>query len=280
MGKKYKVIKAVTNNIIRAKDDNNKEVIITGSGVGFNRSKNDVVLSTDVENLFVLENNQEQKNYSDLIMKTAPKIIDFSNELICYIQSKIDKPLDEHIHITLTDHIAFLVRRYKMGIHIENSNFYEMAIFYPKETEVAKEIVRRINNELDLDIPISEAAFICLHIVSAVSNSNINTTKKLTELLKVLTKLIEDKIMGKIDVNSLNYARLISHLKFLIARIDRQERFELPSEISKTIQNNYPHCYNLAFKMVRVIENELKTKIDDTEIAYLALHLYRFGAEY
>lgn len=148
----YKLIKVITNNVVKALDINGKEVILTGKGVGFHRSRGDIIAHNSIEHLFVMENDIEQKYYHELIMNTSPKIIDFANELIMYIQSQVNRKLNEHIHIALTDHITFLVRRCKMGIPLENPNVVETEIFYPKEACVAKEVVKRIRDTLNIDV--------------------------------------------------------------------------------------------------------------------------------
>lgn len=275
----YKITKVITNNVIRARDLNDKEVFLTGKGIGFHRTKGDIVSSNSIENLFVLENNIEQKNYSELLLNTSPRIIDFSNEIITFIQSKVDKKINEHIHFALTDHIAFLVRRCKLGIPIENPNMIETEIFYPKETEIAKEVVNKIKNELNINVSDGEVSFITLHIVSSITNKSMSDTKKLTNLLKTLTSIVEDYTLTPIDIKSLNYARLVSHLQFLIERTKRNEIFEIPSKVEKTIQTDYPQCYDLSYKLIKIIEKEINLKIEKNEIAYLAIHLYRFGVE-
>lgn len=275
----YKLIKVITNNVVKALDINGKEVILTGKGVGFHRSRGDIIAHNSIEHLFVMENDIEQKYYHELIMNTSPKIIDFANELIMYIQSQVNRKLNEHIHIALTDHITFLVRRCKMGIPLENPNVVETEIFYPKEACVAKEVVKRIRDTLNIDVPEGEVSFITLHIVSSITNTSLSNTKKLSAVLTKLTKIIEAYTMTSIDNTSLNYARLVSHLQFLIERTKRHEVFQIPVEVEQTLQREYPKCFDLAYKLIKIIEHEMNVKIEKNETAYLAIHLYRFGVE-
>ncbi|PTK52488.1 PRD domain-containing protein, partial [Staphylococcus haemolyticus] len=42
------------------------------------------------------------------------------------------------------------------------------------------------------------------------------------------------------------------------------------------VKNHYPNAYNTAFKISKMIQKHLNIPIDDSEIVYLALHIYHF----
>lgn len=272
----YKIKKVITNNILRALDINETEVILIGKGIGFNKKANDIVSSSGVENLFVLQNNQEKGLYEQLLRSTSPKLISIANEAIDYIQQHVDKPLNDHIHIALTDHISFMVRRCKMGIPVENPFSLETENLYPKEADIAAHVVDYISQELNLPIPRGEIGFITLHIVSSLTNDSLFKAQKLTYLVSKLTEVMEDQLMIQLDKTDLNYTRLVTHLRFAIERAYKGEVLSYVPELEEILKKQYSECYALAYKLVKIMQNELNKKMNSSEVIYLAMHLYRF----
>lgn len=276
----YKIKKVITNNILRAVDFNDQEVILIGKGIGYQRKAADIISSNSVENIFVLKDKQEKELYNQLLQTTSPKLINIANMIVDYIQNHVDKPLNEHIHIALTDHIAFLVRRCKMGIPVENPFIYETECLYPKEMEIAQHVIKMLSEQLNVEIPNGEVGFITLHIVSSMTNETITNMQKVTLLINKLTDIIEQHLPYTIDRKSLNYTRLVTHLRFAVERILRGEVMKTPDEFDEILKNKYPQCYALAWKLVKIMQNELKKEVNGSEAIYLSLHLYRFDTEY
>jgi transcriptional antiterminator len=69
--------------------------------------------------------------------------------------------------------------------------------------------------------------------------------------------------------------RLIRHLRFTIERVTNGEKVEEPEKISSLLKEEYPICYNLSWKLIKVIQQTLKQKVYDAEAVYLTMHLQR-----
>lgn len=277
MSTSYKIIKVITNNIIQASDINDQEIILIGKGIGFGKKSNDLISSYNVDTTFLIKNESETSLYKRLLMTTSPRLIEISQDVITYIQTCTDKPLNEHIHVALTDHIAFLVRRCKMGIPIDNPFLYETKSLYPKETEVARHVIDLLNEKLSIDIPENEIGFITLHIISSVTNTQISDIQKTNILIEKLIRVIEQQMDFSIDRTTLVASRLITHLRFMIERIQRNEHMEVPSSMKSMMKESYPECYSLSVKLIKIIQNDLKERINSSEAVYLSLHLYQLA---
>lgn len=272
----YKVVKVITNNLVRAKNTLNEEVIVSGKGIGFKKKQNDLIPFTNIENEFVLRNPHESFLYDQLINNTSPKLIEISNSVIAYIQSNFEKQMNEHIHVSLTDHIAFLVKRHKLGITISDPFNNEIGILYPKETAIANQVIDMLNKELNIKIPKSESSFIILHIISATSDKTINDIQEINKIINLLMNVLENHLNISLDRTTLNYARLVTHIRFMLERINRNETLQLPFEMVNMIKNSYPLCYSLGWKLVKIVQQELHKEISENEIICISLHLYRF----
>lgn len=144
------------------------------------------------------------KNHEQLLRSTSQKLIDIANEAIDYIQLHVDKPLNDHIHVALTEHISFMVRRCKMGIPAENPFSLETENLYPKEAQIAANVVDYISQELNLSIPRGEVGFVTLHIVSSLTNDSLYKIKKFSHLASKPTEVLEEQLLIKIMQNELN----------------------------------------------------------------------------
>ena len=74
-------------------------------------------------------------------------MIEIINEVITYIAERTDVPLNEHIHIALTDHISFALKRKEQGIIIQNP-FYMKQEIYPDEYRMGEYAVRLIKEKM------------------------------------------------------------------------------------------------------------------------------------
>lgn len=84
----YKTFKVVNNNIIIVKDSNGREMIAIGKGLGFKKSKNDVVYPDEVMKTYVYVDRQKNLNLtlfeevSFEIVKVAQHIIDYATSTL------------------------------------------------------------------------------------------------------------------------------------------------------------------------------------------------------
>ena len=67
-----------------------------------------------------LKNERDREQYKLLVPHISEKLIELMNDIMLYIQEKAKSPLNEHIHIALTDRISFAIKRLKQGLTIDN----------------------------------------------------------------------------------------------------------------------------------------------------------------
>ncbi|WP_246943111.1 glucose PTS transporter transcription antiterminator GlcT [Bacillus pinisoli] len=276
----YTVKKALNNNVVIASslpDEN--EVVLIGKGIGFNKSKGDPLDLSPVEKLFVLTNTKEQEQYKKLLPYISEEIIECMNECIHYIKSRLKKELNQQILISLTDHISFAIKRLQEGLEIKNPFLLETKTLYPEEFSIADNVVQMINNRLEIDFPEGEIGFIALHIHSAISDRHLSEVNQYSRLTHVLVEITENTLKIQLDREGVQYIRLVRHIRYMIDRVKSGEEVEISSSFSKLLQTEYPICYNLAWKLIKIVQQELQLKVLDAEAVYLTLHLQRLSAK-
>ncbi|WP_020059388.1 glucose PTS transporter transcription antiterminator GlcT [Bacillus sp. 123MFChir2] len=267
--------KVLNNNVIIAVHPEHEEVVVIGKGIGFGKKATEMLQVEQIEKMFVLTNEREREQYKLLVPHVSEKLIELMNDLMFYIQDRVETPLNEHIHIALTDHIAFAIKRLKQGFTVDNPFLVETKVLYPKEYKIAEEVVELINSRLNIHLPEGEIGFIALHIYSSVTNSELSSVNQNSKLIAHLISLIETNLQIVLDKESIHYLRLVRHLQYAIERVKKGEKVEESQNFADLLKAEFPKCYNLAWKLVKVMQKQLQLPVYDAETIYLTMHLQR-----
>ncbi|AZJ22148.1 transcription antiterminator [Bacillus wiedmannii] len=275
MNNYLEIKKVLNNNVIIASHPEHEEVVVIGKGIGFGKKAKDVLEQEQIEKMFVLKNERDREQYKLLVPHVSEKLIELMNDIMFYIQEKAKSPLNEHIHIALTDHISFAIKRLKQGLTIDNPFLVETKMLYPEEYEIAEGVVDLLNSRLQITLPEGEIGFIALHIYSSLTNSDLSSVNQNSRLIAQLVSLIETNLQITLDQESIHYLRLIRHLQYAIERVKKGEKVEESQSFADLLKAEYPVCYNLAWKLVKVMQKELQLPVYEAESIYLTMHLQR-----
>jgi len=273
----FSVKKTLNNNVLIAVDAIGKEVVLIGKGIGFNRKKDDPIARETVEKLFVLRDQNEQENYKKLLEDIDDKTLNAIVTSIEMIKKRANSMLNESVHVALTDHLVFAITRLMKGMEIRNPFLSETKVLYPFEYEIAAEVVDYINHALGIHLPSGEVGFIALHVHSAITNTKLSDINRYSQLVTRLIGVIEEQLHLVIDRESIDYLRLVRHLRYTIERVLNGEKLEEPKKIADLLKNEYPTCYNLSWKLVKIMQQTLKKPVYDAESVYLTMHLQRLN---
>jgi transcriptional antiterminator len=92
--------------------------------------------------------------------------------------------------------------------------------------------------------------------------------------------MVEGQFEIAIDKEGIDYVRLVRHLRFAIDRVLKGEKVEEPEKIASLLKEEYPVCYNLSWKLIKVMQQTLKMKVFDAEAVYLTMHLQRLQQKF
>lgn len=271
----YTLSKILNNNVILVLDHKrNEELVLVGKGIGFGKKENKKITlrEEDIEKSFVAFDESTKDDYYRLMKELNSKVIGVSEEIIAMAERKFG-PLNSHIHIALTDHIGFTIERLKMGLKINNPFLYEIKILYPDEYRIGEKAAKLIKNRLGVSISETEIGFIALHIHSARENKEVSETVKDFRFLKELINIIEKESGIIIDNNTLDYNRLINHLRLSINRLEEKKYIKNP--LLDTIKEQFVDSYNIAKKVGQHIEKNKNIKVKEDELGFMAIHIER-----
>lgn len=274
--RKFVIGRIFNNNVILVHEPSKKhEYILLGKGIGFGQKVGGELDRDDsrIEKTFRLEQEDHLQQYESLINQVDQAVIGISEEIITLIAQEISPEINEHVHVALPDHINFAIHRLRNGLEIVNPFLFEIQTLYGKEYALAQRAARMIEEQFQIEVPQSEVAFLTLHIHSAVSYVPVAKTVQVTTVISDLVARVERSIGREIDKESIEYVRLITHLRHAIERI--REKKSIMNPLLDSIRQTMPDAYKLADRLAKIIAKSLDTMVPDDEIGYMAMHLFR-----
>ena len=139
-------------------------------------------------------------------------------------------------------------------------------MLFPDEYEVALEGREVINKFISRMINDDEVGFITLHIHSAISSNQVAESMEATRIIHESIIKLENDLNIVIDIQSVSYARLMNHIKFLILRLNKNE--ELQMDISEFTKDKFPFAYEQASNMCEALSKVLKKKLPELKKLY------------
>lgn len=267
--------KVLSNNVVIANHDSYGEVVLIGKGLGFNRKAGQSIEDNEAEKIFVLTNKKEREDYIKLLPFMDTQLQETIISAIELIKQKSELSLNEHIHVALTDHLMFAISRISNGMEFKNPFLIETKTLYPNEYRIAKDVTKLIKDLSGIELPEGEIGFIALQIHSATTNKELSDINKNSHLVTTLVDMIEEQLAITIDKESIDYNRLIRHLRYTIDRVNKGEKVEEPEKFAELLKKEYPVCYNLSWKLIKVMQQALKKPVYNAEVVYLTMHLQR-----
>ena len=271
------VEKILNNNVVIAIDPNTKkEVIIMGSGIAFKRKVGQEVEEDKIEKIFVVDDKTMGNKSKKLINQIPDGIFEIAHEIISYASRELNRKLDKQIYISLSDHIAFAIKRYKNNIEIKNDLLDEIRRIHKEEFSVALWGVNYINKRLKINLPEDEAAFIALHLVNASYRETAKESVVATNIVKGILNIIRYYYSVEFDEDDLNYDRLLTHLKYFAKRVvTNKESEDNNGEFLEVAKKTYPEAYDCAEKIKEYVEKNYNYNVNKDEIVYLTMHIHR-----
>ncbi|RJW51445.1 PRD domain-containing protein [Clostridiales bacterium TF09-2AC] len=271
-----KISKIINNNVVSTCDEEGREVIVMGRGIGFKAREGSTIDEEKIEKVFRLDSQNTMDKFKELLVNLPMEHVQISAEIISYAKEVLNRPINPNVYITLTDHINFALERFNQRMMFSNPLIREVRSFYHAEYLIGEYAIAMIDRDLGIKLPVDEAASIALHIVNAEYDAPMGDTIKITNLIQQVSEVVEEYFNIKLDEQSLSYERFITHLRFLAQRVFTGEHMELDNlEFQKVIDRLYPEEYACSQKVQALIKLQYGHQVTEEEVAYLALHIKR-----
>ena len=251
------VLRVFNNNVVLARDGD-REVILTGRGIGFQAKPGQHVDDAKIVRRFIPVDGKDPDHMAQQVAGIPPEIIRLVTDAMNRTGLKEQADKQPTLVMALADHICGAIQRAQRKQNIE----------YPLEA---------MNTYLGGALPRSEAVALALHLVNAgFSGGDLSATYTMTGIIQQMIAVIEGAYGITLAQDSVNVARFITHLRYLFVRIHQHEQLDdEPQPIIESIKTSYPKACQCARQLAVVVKMRLGSDLTEAEIAYLALHVAR-----
>lgn len=272
-----KIIKTFNNNICLVEDAKHQEMILMGKGIAFGLKKDDEVDPNKIDKKFVFDTKELNDKFNALFDQVPVKYIELSSNIIDYATKALNIIFDNSIYLALSDHISYAIERYQNGETLKNALLFDIKKFYPNEFKVALKALDMIAYETDIKMSDDEAGFIAMHFVNASqSGEAMSQTIAVTKIVEDILQIVEYHYHLALDVNSINYIRFVSHIRFFARRLFSNEIYnDDQDDLFEQIRNKYPASYQCSLKFKKYILLNYNIDLGNDEMVYFMLHINR-----
>lgn len=273
-----RIEKVLNNNVVISLDASGKDVIVMGSGIAFQKKRGDIIDQKKIERIFT-QNDSDLASKIQSALKDIPiEYLEFTEQMIHYAQNELDTKFNDNLYLSLMDHIYFTIKRYHENMLIQNRLLFETKLMYPEEFRVGNEIVQKMNKMFNVDLPEDEAAFIALHFVNANLGTDNPSSKTQDKIVQDMLTIIKNYFKLSINSDTLQYVRLVTHLKFFAQRIT-QKKMQATSggdvQLFSVVKERYLISYECVQRISQYLQIEYGYNISDEEKLYLTIHIER-----
>ena len=274
----FEIIKVFSNNVVLCEDKRkNAEIIAVGCGIGFKAKPGTFISDSAIEKLYGELSEEDKKYFSDIMNNTDSEILDIVEDALKIIDGELKEKLSIYFHLTMLSHLSFAIERSKYGTIIRNPFLEELRVLYPQEYRIAEKFIEEVNMHLEYKLEIDEVGFITMHIHAALRGVKVSETSEQLILTYELVKVIESELGHKIDRESYDFIRLLTHLKFAVNRVKNNIKIEniLLPEIKKKLKL----YYKISQKVAKFAEKNYNILFNEDEVGYITIHLAKIKSK-
>lgn len=269
----YRVSKVLNNNgVIAIEMEENQEYVLLGKGIGFGKKVSQRFEAPSDCTRYSLKNDTERGSAASLVKSVDPVFLEIANEVRREAERTFGK-IDKRILFPLADHISFAVARMKNGEQISNPLTGDIHALFYKEFQVASVLKKILSDRMQIEIGDDEIGYVALHVHSAIEDEKVSVAMQMARTVRECVSIIEAETGKKIDVMTLDYNRLMNHVKYMAARLLRGE--ELKININDYIEIKFPKAFAIATTVCDHLGENIGIQPGEREIGYLAMHIER-----
>ncbi|KHL96182.1 levansucrase [Paenibacillus sp. IHB B 3415] len=272
-------IKKILNNNAVVVNDLGVEKIVMGSGIAFQKRKNDIIDPSLIEKVFIMDDPDQYGHLQEMLRTLPEEEIAVSEQIISYAERELEVTFKEHIHIALTDHLSFALERIGKGTVIQNTLLAEIRILYPREFQIGLHAKSIISDKLQVDIPDDEVGYIAMHIHTAWKNTGARgTDAEMAAMIRDIAEGMEQAAGIPLERGSANYERLVTQLENILQSDETGKLLnELNPEIVRIAKERYARTYSQAKVVGDQVEEDYGYTLIDSQLVFITLEIDRIN---
>lgn len=273
------ITQRLNNNVVMVEGESGQPMIVMGKGVGYKAYPGNLINESLIERKFILKNETKSEidKVSTLISEIPMQYISLSDTIIKIAEKELHAEFGLTMLISLTDHIYSAVERKKKNMSIVSPLHWDIKQLYPLEYAIGEKAVALINEADNVRLDETESTAIAMHFISSGSNyDSIQQAMNVTKIISEIISIIQYHFQIKIDQNSINFSRLVSHLQyFLIRQVKGIKMMDMSEEMIRIVLDQYQSSFQCAEKIISYLNKIHNVKPPLEEEVYLTMHIER-----
>lgn len=271
----------LNNNVVIALKDDGTELVLMGTGLGFQKKVGNHIDDEKIQKTFELKGDLDSLRVEEMLSEIPEDIIEMSYRILKKSKEKLNKEMNETAFLSFADHLHTAIQRSEKNIQLKNFLLWDIKRFFPKELAIAQEGIRWVNEEMNTNLSEDEAGFLTLHIVNAEIDNSSEDAIKLTQLIEEILTTIKYTLKINFVEQDIYFQRFITHLRFFSERVIRasngehEEDNRVESELFELITTKYKEAYIATKKVVELLANRWNYEVSPDEQVYITIHLAR-----
>ncbi|MDC3418552.1 BglG family transcription antiterminator [Aquibacillus salsiterrae] len=254
---------------VNGKEENKRKLLVNYlTEIMTTKKEWNILIDKQIQLLFH-ENDLEMKDFSHHINRMMIITEECEKELSIELT-------DEMVHL-LALKLLVIVKRLKLGHRIQVDADQQVVLRSTKEYQAAKNIAKKLQRAYNLQIPSNEIGFITMNLLGSKVNYfelEHNQSQEMKRLYLTVKGIVQDfqnyACVLFQEVEQLEVS-LFKHLKPAYYRV--KYNVSLRDGNSESVQREFPEIFKLTKKSIGRFEELLGAPINDSEVAYIAMHL-------
>ena len=273
----YKIKKVLNHNVVIGYDSESRlDYLIMDKGIGFGKKAGEMAGPGEKAAIYSLKKINDRGNAREMAETIPAVYLEIASEVLDKAEDVFGK-VDRNILFPMADHIEYAVKRVKNNEQISNPLTEDIRILFHMEYKTAECIRDILKEKMEILIDDDEVGYIALHIHSAIEDEKVSHAMQMARAVRECISYVEQEVGKPIDVMSLSYNRLMNHIRYMVARAISGEKLKV--NMNDYMRVKFPQAFEMAETVCRQIEHNLRCKLSDVEVGYLAMHIERVASD-
>ena len=276
-----KIVKILNNNAVVCCGQDGTETIAMGRGLAFQQKAGNELDDSKIEKTFVLQTEEKRRRFQKFIQDIPLEDILLAEKIISHAQAQADRPFDDSIYITLTDHLSAALERVRTGITVTNPLTSAIKSFYPREFQMGVDAVETVWQETGVTLSLDETAFFTMHFVTAELGKDSSEFSTVLSFVTEISDIVRADLKNSVDETSITWQRFVTHLSFFAQRIlTGKEQTEQEALLYDSVAKSYPKALACVERITARVQERYSYTVGCDEKTYLMIHINRLQQEF
>jgi mannitol operon transcriptional antiterminator len=226
----------------------------------------------------------KDSNEKDLVNSSSQRLLNLVDTqilrkletVIHQMESQEAFKLSDNAYAGLLIHLALAIQRMNQKEKITFDDSFLKNITDKHEFVISRRIAKSIEQIFAIKVPVEEIGYIAMHLLGTRNQYYTGSTPfipnfQLVQLAKKIIKIAQAETGKKLDNNEKLLIGLVNHLGPSISRL--KMGMDIRNPLLEDIKENYASLMQLSQICCTVLQKVVDTRIPESEIAYIAMHL-------